>query len=135
VGLVVDTSAFVVHERADAPDNLIDGLTEALVMPAIVLAELLVGVQLAATRARAAQRQAQVDAFRARVPVVDFGPAVAARWAELFASLRRAGRVVPANDLCVAATALSIGWDVLVGHRDEAHFRRVPDLGVQTIEP
>jgi len=34
------------------------------------------------------------------------------------------------SDLSVAATALKRGVGVLVGPRDEAHFRQVPDLWV-----
>jgi predicted nucleic acid-binding protein len=133
VGLVVDTSALVDLERAASPGALLAGLTDPLVMPAIVLAELLVGVYLAPAPPQAAERQAQVDALRNRAPVVDFGPAIAARWASLVVTLRRSGEAIPANDLCVAATALTLGWDVLVGRRDERHFRRVPGLGVQTL--
>ena len=40
---------------------------------------------------------------------------------------------MPANDLAVAATALHVGFGVLVGVRDEAHFRRVPGLQVQPL--
>lgn len=108
-------------------------MTDPLAMPAIVLAELLVGVHLAPTRARAAHRQAQVDALRNRAPVVDLGSSMAERWASLVGTLRRSGETIPANDLCVAATALTLGWNVLVGHRDEPHFRRVPGLGVKVL--
>ncbi|HEX5585663.1 PIN domain-containing protein [Gaiella sp.] len=135
MGVVVDTSALVDLERAEAQHDLLDGLTGSMVMPAIVLAELLVGVRLASSRRRAVARQAQIDALRSRIPVVDFGVAVAERWATLLAALRSSGIVVPANDLCVAATALDLGWDVLVGQRDEAHFRRVPGLGVRPLVP
>lgn len=135
MGVVVDTSALIDLERSESADDLLRGLSDPMVMPAIVLAELLVGVNLARTPTQAAARQAQVDALRNRVPVVDFGPQMAACWAELFASLRRAGELVPANDLSVAATAVVIGWDVLVGRRDEAHFRRVPGLRVRVLTP
>jgi predicted nucleic acid-binding protein len=55
------------------------------------------------------------------------------RWAALFASLQRAGTAIPANDLAVAATASVLGFDVLVGERDETHFRRVPGIAVRTL--
>jgi len=38
-----------------------------------------------------------------------------------------------ANDVPVAATALRLGFAVLVGGRDEQHFRRVPNLTVRTV--
>ena len=45
------------------------------------------------------------------------------------------GSYGPAYDVSVAETALSIGWDVLVGRTGEAHFRHVPGLGVRVLTP
>ena len=55
------------------------------------------------------------------------------RWAELFTTLSRAGHLIPANDLAVAATALHLGFGVVVGPQDEAHFRSVPGLRVERL--
>ena len=106
---------------------------EAAALPAIVYGELLVGVRLADSAARASSRRAKIAALAARVPIVEFGSEVAERWAELFAALSRRGQLIPANDLAVAATALHLGFGVLVGARDEAHFRRVPKLEVRPL--
>jgi predicted nucleic acid-binding protein len=135
LGLVVDTSAVVDLERADRPlsEALAELGLEPTGLPAIVLAELLVGAELASTPAAASRRRGKLESIRARVPVIDFTAAAAERWAELRVALTRVGTPIPTNDLCVAATALVLGWDVLVGHRDEAHFRRVPGLGVRTL--
>ena len=75
MGLVVDTSAFVALERsAGAWDQALGPLAqEPAVVPAIVYAELLVGVHLAENRPRAASRRAKIEAFVARVPIVEFG--------------------------------------------------------------
>jgi predicted nucleic acid-binding protein len=99
-------------------------------VPAIVYAELLVGVHLADHPRRAAGRRAKIEALLAVAPLVEFGPAVAERWADLYARLSRDGQLIPANDLSVAATALELGFGVLVGPHDEAHFRQVPGLRV-----
>ena len=42
-------------------------------------------------------------------------------------------RVVPANDLAVAATALHLGYGVVVGALGEAHVRTVPGLRVESL--
>lgn len=135
MGLVIDTSALVTAERREgALVEAFAGVGEEVVaLPAIVYAELLAGVRLADTAARAAARRAKIDALTHRVPVVPFGPAVAERWAEIFAALQRAGTPIPSNDLAVAATALELGFGVLVGPGDEAHFRRVAGLRVERI--
>lgn len=135
MGLVIDTSALVAAERASGKweDTLAAIGDEAAVVPAIVYAELLVGVELAADRPRADGRRAKVDALLSRVPLVDFDAAAATHWAELFATLSRAGRLIPANDLAVAATARALGFGVLVGPQDERHFRVVPGLRVEAL--
>lgn len=55
--------------------------------------------------------------------------------ARLVATLTRRGRLIPANDLAVAATALDLDFGVLVGPADEAHFRSVPGLRVERLAP
>ena len=67
------------------------------------------------------------------MPIVDFNPPIAEEWARLFTELRRAGQLIPPNDLAVAATAVHLGFTVLVGPDDERHFRRVPGLRVRTL--
>jgi predicted nucleic acid-binding protein len=135
VGLVIDTSALVALERAsDSWEAALSAIgDEPAALPAIVCAELLVGVHLARGAARAASRRAKIHALLARIPVVDFGVSIAERWAELFTTLSRRGRLIPANDLAVAATALHLGFGVVVGPQDEAHFRSVPGLRVERL--
>lgn len=130
MGVVIDTSALVAVERAGAGwERALDDVgDEQAVVPAIVYAELLVGVHLADSEARAGNRRHRIDALVTRCPVVDFDRAIAVRWAELFAKLSRDGRMIPANDLAVAATALHLDFGVLVGPRDEVHYRRIPEL-------
>lgn len=141
MGLVIDTSALIAVERHSADlkgeaawARLFPQLaSEPVVLPAIVLAEVLVGVAMADTAMRAAARRARVDALVAHVPVVDFDSEVAEEWARLFASLSRQGRLIPSNDLAVAATAVRLQFGVLVGPSDEKHFKMVDGLRVETL--
>ena len=135
MGLVIDTSAAVAVERAGAdwPRLLEAHGEEAVALPAIVYAELLVGVALADTPKRAKQRRRGIDMLTSTVEVVDFGPPIAERWAEVFADLTRTGRTIPSNDMAVAATALHLGYGVLTGPADERHFRSVPGLRVEVL--
>lgn len=130
MGLVLDTSALVAVERARAdPGAALDALgDEHCVIPAIVYAELLVGVQLADSPARAARRQARVDALLSLCPIVEFDGPIAERWATSFAALSKEGKMIPSNDLAIAATALHMNYGVLVGPNDEAHYRRIDGL-------
>jgi tRNA(fMet)-specific endonuclease VapC len=134
VGVVVDTSALVALERAATGwDRLLDEHRgDTLAIPAIVLAELLVGVALAGGR-RADRKRASIEGLVARGTLVEFGRDLAELWSELFASLSRRGQLIPANDIAVAATALHLGFDLIVGGEDEAHFRRIPDLRIELL--
>lgn len=112
-------------------DELVATLSEeAAVIPAIVLAELLVGVRFAPSAREASRRRGKVDALADRLPVVAFDEQVAERWADVRVELAQRGRTIPANDIAVAATALTLDFHVLVGKRDEALFRQVEGLGV-----
>lgn len=104
-----------------------------LVMPVIVYAELLVGVELSPRRSDARRRRAALDALLDQVQLIEFGREIAERWAELYARLSRRGELIPANDLTVAATALHLGFGVLVGDEDESHFRRIEDMQVEVV--
>ena len=138
MGLVLDTSALVAAERRVSAGQawgqvLASMSTEEAVLPAIVFAELMSGVHLAETASRAATRRAKVDGLAVHCPIVEFTASIADQWARLFADLSRRGMLIPSNDLAVAATAVHLGFGVLVGPADERHFRRVPDLRVETI--
>jgi len=132
MGLVVDTSALVALERTTGKwTQLVEEHgAEPLAVPAIVYAEVMVGVYLANTPERAATRRARIHALIDRVPIIEFDRSIGDIWSRVFAQLSRAGAHVPANDLTVAATAIHLDYGVLVGPDDEKHFRLVPDLRV-----
>jgi tRNA(fMet)-specific endonuclease VapC len=143
MGIVIDTSALVAADRLAPRDaTTLAGWApllapigdEPAMLPAIVYAELLVGVDLAGDTGRANARRARIEALVAHAPIVDFDAAVARVWARLFAATQRAGRAIPANDLAVAATAIHVECAVLVGPLDEQHFRAVEGLQVRTFD-
>jgi predicted nucleic acid-binding protein len=122
-------------ERADEDWHRLEAsvVGEPLALPAIVYAELMVGVALADSPKRAGARRAKIDALVEALGIVEFDADIADRWAELYATLRRRGQMIPANDLAVAATARHLGFGVLVGPDDDEHFRKIPDLRVEKV--
>ena len=135
MGLLIDTSVLVALERAGGSlDRVMDVAgDEPVALPGATYGELLAGVLLADTPGRAARRRAKIDALVTRVPVVEFGAGGAERWAQVFSALHREGRPIPSNDLAVAATALHLGFGVLVGPAGEGHFARVEGLRVEVL--
>lgn len=135
MGLVIDTSALIHLERSGAAwiGQIEDSADETVALPAIVYAELLAGVSLAGTSKRATQRRTKIDALVDAIGIIAFDQGAAEEWARLFAILSKQGRMIPANDLVVAATAAHLGFGVLVGPNDERHFRQVPKLTVRAL--
>lgn len=134
MGLILDTSAIVAWERAQDADQVVslDG-NEELVMPAVVWAEALAGVRLADSAARAARRMARLEALRRLMGVEPFTAETAEHHADIFAELTQSGTMIPQDDIAVAATARCLGFGVLVGPKDEAHFRRITGLDVRVL--
>jgi predicted nucleic acid-binding protein len=132
VGLILDTSAIVAWERGQATGaTAVLDPNEVYALPAIVWAELLVGVRMAANARRAAQRLARLEAIRRVTGIEPFSPETAEHYADIFFELSEKGRLIPQNDIAVAATARALKFAVLVGPNDEAHFREIPALDVR----
>ncbi|MFW5893958.1 MAG: type II toxin-antitoxin system VapC family toxin [Verrucomicrobiota bacterium] len=134
MGLILDTSALIALERSrSGPDAVSLDSEQIYALPAIVWAEALVGVRMAANPSHAARRLARLEAIRRITGIEDFTDAVAEHYADIFAALSRNGTLIPQNDIAVAATARRLDFGVLVGPKDEAHFRRVSGLDVQVL--
>ncbi|MEM0965208.1 MAG: type II toxin-antitoxin system VapC family toxin [Verrucomicrobiota bacterium] len=131
MGLILDTSALIEWEKSGwkgIPSGVDE--TETVILPAVVWAEGLAGVRLAKTTERAAIRRARLEAIRSVAGIEPFTPLIAEHYADIFSALYRIGSLIPQNDIAVAATARSLDFSVLVGPKDESHFRRVPGLKV-----
>lgn len=132
MGLILDTSALVAWEKQGDSEAAWQSplLDTTVTMPAIVWAECLAGVRLADSVKRAATRRARLEAVRQAIGVQPFTAVMAEHYAAIYAELSAAGRLIPANDIAVAATARSLEYGVLIGPDDEKHFRAIPDLEV-----
>jgi len=134
MGLMLDTSALVALERSALTENRFSlESSEVYALPVIVWAEAMAGVRMAKDATRAARRLARMEAIRRITGIIDFNPIVAEHYADIFHELSQKGKLIPSNDISVAATARAHGFGVLVGPKDEAHFRRIQDLEVRVL--
>lgn len=134
MAIVLDTSALVELEKTldhQEPPSLPE--QEGVVIPAAVWAEALIGVRLADSVARAARRRAHLEAVRQQSEIEPFTPEIAEHYADIYAELSKNGKLIPQNDIAVAATCRSLNAGVLVGPNDEDHFSRVQGLEVTVI--
>lgn len=99
---------------------------------AVTLSEMRVGILLADTEARAIPRQRLLDRVRRLAPILPFGEAEAETHATLRVALRSAGTAIGAEDLLIAATAVTHGHGVIT--YNVAEFRRVTGLQVLTLD-
>jgi predicted nucleic acid-binding protein len=113
---LLDTSVFIASERARplAADNLPDESAISVV----TLAELELGVHLAASESIRGQRLRTLRATQETFVALPVDAAVASAFAELVATARRAGHRPKVQDTWIAATALAHGVPVYTQDRD-----------------
>jgi tRNA(fMet)-specific endonuclease VapC len=131
VGSLIDSSIFIAAERGVlAPDDARRLITPGtgFAMASVTAAELLHGVYRADNPERRKRREEIVEAFLAAVPIIDFDLAAARVRARVDADLQARGVTVPRDDLAIACTALSRGFDLVT--RNLRDFKKVPGLVV-----
>lgn len=132
MALIVDTSVIIEAERRRLSISAIVDLVppaEVLAAPAMVIAELLVGIHLAEPLARRIERQRFVDQILERFLVLDFNLAIASVYSELWAGLRRTGNMISPHDLMIGATAVHYDYEVLTQNRRD--FDRIPGVRIR----
>jgi tRNA(fMet)-specific endonuclease VapC len=103
---VLDTSAYSQLKRGHRKAlRLVHDATHVL-MPTIAIGELVSGFHQGPSPR---EHEAALEAFLAEpfVSVVDIDRAIAIRYGEVFADLRKRGRPIPVNDVWIAAVTLA----------------------------
>jgi tRNA(fMet)-specific endonuclease VapC len=114
--LLLDTTFLIDAERGAADLDGLIGDDDDVAIAAITLAELTVGVELAAARHRS-QRRSYVDEIAVSLPILPYDQSVAVQHASLLVAVRKAGRPRGAHDLIIAATAAAAGRTVVSADR------------------
>jgi tRNA(fMet)-specific endonuclease VapC len=109
--LILDTNVLIAYERDRVDRAALDA--DELAIAAVTIAEYRVGIELANTAARAADRARALAAITSAVDVLDYTDATAAYHARLIAHARRTGTPRGAHDLIIAAHALQTDRTVL----------------------
>jgi len=99
----------------------------------IVWAEALIGVRFADGPERAARRRGLLERIRLLTDLEPLTPNAAEIYADLYCQLRKAGKTIPQNDLQVAAICLNLGYGILIGPKDERHFRQIKNLRIEVL--
>jgi tRNA(fMet)-specific endonuclease VapC len=109
--LILDTNILIAYERSTIDRTRLDD--DDLAIAAITVAEYRVGIELADTAQRAADRARALAAITSVIEVIDYSETTAAHHARLIAHVRRAGTPRGAHDLIIAAHAAETGRTVI----------------------
>jgi tRNA(fMet)-specific endonuclease VapC len=129
--LIVDTGVLVEVERGQRELDDVVADDDDTAIAAITLAELEVGVRLAATDAQGRLRRAFVNTVLGAVTVIAYDERATTHHADLLVHTRRTGRPRGAHDLMVAATAMATGRTLLT--MDGRAFADLPGLSVHVV--
>ncbi len=109
--LILDTNVLIAYERGTIDRAALDA--DELAIAAVSIAEYRVGIELADTPGRAADRARALAAITSAVEVLDYTETTAAYHAKLIAHARRTGTPRGAHDLIIAAHAVQTDRIVL----------------------
>jgi predicted nucleic acid-binding protein len=128
--LILDTNILIAYERGTVDRTRLDD--DDLAIAAITVTEYRVGIELADTAERAADRARALAAITSVIEVLDYTPTTAAHHARLIAHVRRTGTPRGAHDLMIAAHAAETDR-IVISHGVAARFDNLP--GVTTTAP
>lgn len=127
--LILDTNILIAYERGTMDRSSLDD--DELAIASVTVAEYRVGIELADTASRAAERARALVAITSAVDVLDYTQVTAANHGRLLAHVRRSGSPRGAHGLIIAAHAAETGRMIL--SRDaKARFGDLP--GVSAID-
>jgi tRNA(fMet)-specific endonuclease VapC len=125
--LDTDTCSYIMKRSNQAVLKRLQQLAVSDVCISVISkAELMYGVELSPRRP---QDEMALNAFLRHVEVLEFPDGAALHYAQIRADLKVRGEMIGANDLFIAAHALSLGLTVVTNSTRE--FGRVRDLVVE----
>ena len=127
--LILDTNVLIAYERGTIDRAALDA--DELAIAAVSVAEYRVGIELADSAERAADRARALAVITSAVDVLEYTEATAACHARLIAHVRRAGVPRGAHGLIIAAHALQTERIVLTFDA-KARFGDLP--GVSAVD-
>jgi tRNA(fMet)-specific endonuclease VapC len=123
--LILDTNILIAYERGTIDRTALD--EDELAVASISIAEYRVGIELADTPERAAERARALTAIMSVIDVLDYTETTAAHHGRLLAHVRRSGTARGAHDLIIAAHATETGRTIMA--RDaKARFGDLPSI-------
>jgi predicted nucleic acid-binding protein len=122
---ILDTSVFIADEQGRPVAR--ERLPDEVAVSVVTIAELMLGVHLASSEETRGQRLATLRAVESTYAALPVDDEVAAAFAQLVASARRAGRRPKIQDSWIAATAHAHRATI---YTQDADFDEIPSVEV-----
>jgi len=123
--LILDTNVLIAYERGTVDRVALDD--DELAIASVSVAEYRVGIELADTPERAAERARALTSITSVIDVLDYTATTAAHHGRLLAHVRRSGTPCGAHNLIIAAHAAETGRTV-VSRDGKARFNDLPGI-------
>jgi tRNA(fMet)-specific endonuclease VapC len=123
--LILDTNVLIAYERGTTDRTALDD--DELAVAAVSIAEYRVGIELADTAQRAADRARALAAIASAIDILDYTDATAAHHARLIAHVQKIGKPRGAHDLIIAAHAVESDR-VILSRGSAARFADLPGV-------
>jgi predicted nucleic acid-binding protein len=123
--LILDTNVLIAYERGTIDRAALDD--DELAISSVSVAEYRVGIELADTPERAADRARALAVMMSAIDVLDYTAVTAAHHGRLLAHVRRSGMPRGAHDLIIAAHAAETGRTI-VSRDVKARFSDLPGV-------
>ncbi len=123
--LILDTNVLIAYERGTIDQTQFDD--DEIAIASVTVAEFRVGIELADSAQRAADRARALAAITSVVDVLDYTESTASHHARLLAHTRRTGSRRGAHDLVIAAHAAETGR-MLLSRDAKARFGDLPGV-------
>jgi tRNA(fMet)-specific endonuclease VapC len=122
-----DTCAFILRRTSEPLLQHIQTTPiEQQCMSVVTYAELLYGVELSSQKKT---NQAAVEILARHINILDWTQKAATQYAKIRADLKKTGNMVGANDLMIAAHALSLGAKIVTNNTKD--FERIKGLAIE----
>ncbi|MBN2298618.1 MAG: type II toxin-antitoxin system VapC family toxin [Deltaproteobacteria bacterium] len=131
MGLIFDTTEIIHLERNTGRilELVKDAGDEPFGISIITVSELLHGVERATTEAIRVKRQAFIEGILEQFPVMPFDMPAARVHARIWATLAKKGEIIGAHDLIIAATAISLDYEIVTSNKKD--FAKIEGLRVR----
>jgi predicted nucleic acid-binding protein len=123
--LILDTNVVIAYEHETIDRSALDD--DELAIAAVSVAEYRVGIEMADTAERAADRARALAVITSAVEVLDYTQATATHHGRLLAHVRRTGAPRAAHDLIIAAHGAETGR-IILSRDAKARFSELPGV-------